>query len=79
MNTQTLLSDRTDEDILMTPPQTAQMTGLTERGLEGMRYKGGGPPFIRISARCVRYRRGDLLAWIESRRRNSTSDDGQAA
>ena len=29
--------------------------------------------FIRISGRCIRYRRADLQAWIAERERHSTS------
>jgi predicted DNA-binding transcriptional regulator AlpA len=33
-----------------------------------MRADSIGPPYIKISARCVRYRREDVLRWLESRR-----------
>ena len=53
--------------------------GLSDRAMQKMRQTGGGPSFIRISSRCLRYRRADLRAWAEARIRNSTSDPGQAA
>ena len=53
--------------------------GLTARCLQGWRYKGDGPKYLRLSARCIRYRRADLRAWFEDRLRTSTSDTGQAA
>jgi predicted DNA-binding transcriptional regulator AlpA len=28
----------------------------------------GQPPFVKLAARCVRYRLHDLEAWVESRR-----------
>ena len=59
---------------LLTPHQAAKHLGLSPRWLELKRYRGGGPPFVRISARCVRYRREDLKAWVEGRIRVSTSD-----
>ena len=49
---------------------------LTTRTLQGWRYKGGGPRYIRVSARCIRYRRADLREWAEARLRSSTSDPG---
>jgi len=49
---------------------------LTTRTLQGWRYKGGGPQYIRVSARCIRYRRADLREWAEARLRSSTSDQG---
>ncbi len=51
---------------------------LTKRTMQGLRQRGGGPNFIRVSSRCVRYRRIDLKAWADQRVRTSTSDPGQA-
>lgn len=53
--------------------------GLTDRTMQAYRQRGGGPKFIRISSRCIRYRRFDLKVWTEDRLRSSTSDDGKAA
>ena len=52
----------------------ADFVGLKVRTLQGYRYRGGGPDFVRISARCIKYRRIDLLRWAEARLRTSTSD-----
>ena len=52
---------------------------LTDRAMQGYRQRGDGPRFIRLSSRCIRYRRIDLKAWAETRIRTSTSDPGQAA
>ena len=55
-------------------------TALVESGgLRWLRQRGGGPRFIRISARCVKYRRVDLKAYADARLRSSTSDSGEAA
>ena len=54
----------------------AAFLGLTVRTLQGWRYKGGGPIYCRVSARCIRYRRSDLRAFVEGRLRTSTSDTG---
>ena len=59
--------------------EAARFLGLTERFLEVRRQRGGGPRFIVISSRCIRYRRLDLRAWSEARLRSSTSDHGAAA
>ena len=50
--------------------------GLKVRTMQGFRQRGGGPKFIRISSRCIRYRRIDLRDWVEARMRSSTSDPG---
>ena len=61
---------------LIDTPPAAAFLGLVERTLENYRQVGDGPPFIRVSARCIRYRRWDLKTWSDSRLRKSTSDPG---
>jgi hypothetical protein len=51
---------------------------LSPRTLESLRLRGGGPRYVRLSRRAVRYHPVDLDAWIEKSRRSSTSDDGAA-
>ncbi len=63
-----------DLDVLLRQEDAARILDLTPRALEAWRHKGGGPRYIRISARCVRYRRADLQAWIAERERHSTSE-----
>jgi hypothetical protein len=58
---------------LMTQEQAASSLGLSPRTLEQWRLKGGGPAFIRMSHRCVRYRREALDAWLMAREVTSTS------
>ena len=53
--------------------------GLTDRTMQGYRRKGGGPEFIRISSRCLRYTRFKCRVWYEARLRASTSDPGPEA
>lgn len=62
----------TDPEALLYPAEAAHLMALSERTLEGMRVRGGGPPFCRLR-RSVRYRRGDIVAWIATRRVGSTS------
>lgn len=61
---------------LLTTDQAASYLSFERRTLEGWRHRGGGPPFVRVSARGVRYRRSDLDGWIGERLRMSTSDPG---
>ena len=61
---------------LLTEKEAAKLLGFSVRTLQGWRYRGGGPRFVRVSRGCVRYRRQDLDEWVESRLRWSTSDDG---
>jgi predicted DNA-binding transcriptional regulator AlpA len=62
----------TDHDALLLPAEAAHLLALSPRTLEGLRLSGGGPPFVRLN-RAVRYRRADVLAWIERQRFDSTS------
>lgn len=43
------------------------------RALQNWRHRGGGPAYVKVSARSVRYRRRDLLDWIEARTVANTS------
>ncbi len=43
--------------------EAAAILGVSPRTLEAWRHRGGGPLFIKISARCIRYRLADLLEW----------------
>ena len=68
----------TDRDALILTVEAASLLGLDRRTLDSWRLRGGGPRFIRISARAVRYRRADLMEWIEARVVASTSDPDAA-
>jgi predicted DNA-binding transcriptional regulator AlpA len=52
---------------LLTQAQAATRLGLSPRTLEQYRTRGGGPLFVRISSRCVRYRPEDIEAWVSAR------------
>jgi len=63
-------------DRLVNERQAATFLGYTVRALQNWRLRGGGPRFVKVSSRSVRYRRRDLLAWIEERLRSNTSEAG---
>lgn len=64
---------------LIPETEAAKFLDLTPRTMQAMRQRGGGPRFVRISARCIKYRRVDLKSYADDRLRSSTSDPGQAA
>ncbi|QSR23864.1 DNA-binding protein [Hyphomonas sp. KY3] len=53
--------------------QAAKHLGVSARTLRNWRVRGGGPKFVRVSARCIRYKRGDLQDWIDRRIASHTS------
>ena len=53
----------------------AEHIGLSVSTLNKLRVFGGGPVFLKLGRR-VKYDIADLDAWLASRRRWSTSDDG---
>lgn len=71
------MSDRLT--LLLDERAAATALGMTPRTMSNWRRVGGGPPFIRVSSRCIRYRVADLESWAAERLRTSTSDTGEAA
>lgn len=67
---------RRDPDELLTTEGAARLLKRSPRTLEKARMTGDGPPFVKLSPRCVRYRRRDLYKHVEERLRASTSDPG---
>jgi predicted DNA-binding transcriptional regulator AlpA len=46
--------------------QAADYLGITPQALSQMSVRHQGPRYVRVG-RSIRYRRADLLAWIDSR------------
>lgn len=63
-----------DPDELYVERQAAQFLKVSEKTLQYWRFTGNGPKFVRISKRCVRYRRRDLIDWIKQHLKASTSE-----
>lgn len=60
-------------DNLLTTKQAAPILGVSIAFLERDRWAGARIPYIQIGNRAVRYRMSDLMKFIESRTRLSTS------
>jgi predicted DNA-binding transcriptional regulator AlpA len=52
---------------LLTPEVVAETTGLSVETLAQWRSQGKGPPYVKISRNCVRYRQTDLDGWLAER------------
>jgi predicted DNA-binding transcriptional regulator AlpA len=63
------LSDR-----YLTERQAAEITGLSVSFFQRARWQGSGPPFVRVSARAIRYKESALRDWMEQRTKRSTSE-----
>lgn len=63
------------ENQLISEKEAAVFLGFTPRFLQARRIRGGGPQFVRISRRAIRYRIRDLEKWIEERMRMNTSEN----
>lgn len=51
---------------LLSVKQASMYTGLSESTLNNARWRGDGPPYIKLG-RSVRYRAEDLLIFINNR------------
>ena len=58
---------------LLTQPETAEETRLSERTLERHRLAGTGPKFVRLGRRVL-YRLADVEEWIAENICRSTSE-----
>ena len=65
-------------DRMMDENSAAEFIGYTVRALQNWRVKGGGPKFVKVSGRSIRYRRRDLIEWAESLLVASTSEASHA-
>ncbi|HUS96768.1 MAG TPA: hypothetical protein VMX97_08530 [Hyphomicrobiaceae bacterium] len=56
-------------DDLLTTAELAEWLGTSRQWLEIGRCKSGnyGPPFIRLGPKQIRYRRCDVVRWLEER------------
>lgn len=73
-STQILKAADSDLDQLMDEREAASILCYSVRALQNWRHRGGGPKFVKVSARSVRYRRRDLLEWVEARIVANTSE-----
>ena len=61
-------------DDLLDTAELADLFGVSKQWAEIGRSRGYGPTFVRLGPRCIRYRRKDVLQWLESRVYARTAD-----
>jgi phage terminase Nu1 subunit (DNA packaging protein) len=49
---------------LVTETQLAELLTTPRRTIQGWRSRGGGPPFIRVGRRAVRYDLSAVAVWL---------------
>mgnify|MGYP003656607246 CR=1 FL=1 len=73
------VTDPDYQDRLINEVEAADFLGYSIRALQNWRVRGGGPRFVKVSARSIRYRRRDLMIWIDGLTVGSTSEAARAA
>ena len=63
----------TDPKRVLRVPEAAKYTGLSESTLAKRRLYGKPPSFLNLGGRAIGYAIDDLDAWLETCRRESTS------
>jgi predicted DNA-binding transcriptional regulator AlpA len=71
---ETKASDPDYLDRLINEFEAADLLGYGVRALRNWRVRGGGPRYVKVSARSIRYRRRDLIAWADARLCSNTSE-----
>jgi predicted DNA-binding transcriptional regulator AlpA len=56
-----------DSDQLLSTKQLAALLAVSVQLLENWRQNGEGPEWIALGPRCIRYKRSDVLAWLNTR------------
>lgn len=56
--------------------EASRLLGISVATLNTWRSRGGGPEFIKVGCRAVRYQRKQLMRFLTENRRISTSDRG---
>lgn len=61
-------------DALINEQEAARFLGFTPRALQNWRFRGGGPLYIKVGGRSVRYRKRDLLVWAQTNEVANSAD-----
>ena len=59
------MTPTTTDARLLTPDQAADLLAVSRETLKDWRQEGRGPACVPLSARTIRYRERDLLAFID--------------
>lgn len=62
-----------EADRLLNTDEAAALLGIAPQTLTDKRWRGDGPPYVKLSRNCVRYFRSAVLAWAQQRTVTSTT------
>ena len=63
-----------DPEEPLTEADVSKWLKLSRQWLAAARCRGGGPPYVWLGRGLVRYRRKDVISWLDSHRKNSTAE-----
>ena len=58
----------------LSPKEAALFLSVSVKELERLRYAGGGPRYVKLGKRTVRYAIPELHAWMQSRTVSNTAE-----
>lgn len=61
-------------DSLLNIQEAARYVSLSVSSLAKFRVYGGGPKYVRLSPRSIRYRKSDLDEWVAARMHANTTE-----
>ncbi len=76
LRAETAVNPDDDDNLLIDGRELARWLGLSPRTIEVWRWKGGGPKYRKVG-RYVRYRKGVVREWMESREFENTAQYGK--
>jgi predicted DNA-binding transcriptional regulator AlpA len=59
--------------VVLTPKEVATRLKVSDSWLAKARMRGDGPPYF-LAGRSIRYLESELVQWVRSQRRSSTSE-----
>lgn len=57
------------DESLFSQEDLVPVLGLSRQWFERERWKGGGIPYLKLSKRCVRYKKLDVINWLNKHKK----------
>ena len=66
-----LIDEKQEEFFLLREQEASNILEIKARTLKNWRRLGIGPAYIKISRKCIRYRKSDLIKWLSESKNGS--------